>query len=308
MRITSSVLASWSSAIAAVAVDKVRRLLHRNDGVRESVERFFAYAHNERHLATKTISTYDYELRAFCAFLDARKISTVRAIARSDVVDYLGSQRLADATRNKKLATIRSFLRHAGHNVAADIPMTTIRRRERAPLTATQVERMANRAGKHAERDGCLMTVLFHTGLRLAELLSLDCTQVDLVNKRLIGVVRKGGDTCVVLLNRRACQALRRWLAARPATTSPALFTSACGTRLSARQAQYRVKAMGTTIGRPDLHPHLLRHSFATAVLAAGANMEVARQLMHHTSIMTTSRYSHPSQSVLQRAIEQIAA
>jgi integrase/recombinase XerC len=145
-------------------------------------------------------------------------------------------------------------------------------------------------------RDRALMELLYSSGLRLAELVDLNLLDLDL-NDRSVRVTGKGNKTRVLPVGRRAVEALEAWLErrgelARPG--EPAVFVSQRGTRLARRTVQQRLKAWARRQGAGvSVHPHMLRHSFATHLLESSRNLRAVQELLGHASISTTQVYTH---------------
>ncbi|MBI2484922.1 tyrosine-type recombinase/integrase [Candidatus Uhrbacteria bacterium] len=239
-------------------------------------------------------------------------------------VDYVNrptprGQPLAAASRNRKLVVLSgffAFLKEKGHASAdptAGVPWSRLTRSERPALTGAEIGRLLRateraRSPWAAARDAALVSVLFHVGLRLAELVALDVDQVDLRAGLLLGVKRKGGNSQPLPLNESARNALSAWLEVRGEATSSALLLSQTRGRLSRRAVEARVATLGRVAGFSfNVSPHMLRHGFATEILAAGANLEEVRRLLGHTSILTTSRYLHPDGKALRAAVNRLS-
>jgi len=145
-------------------------------------------------------------------------------------------------------------------------------------------------------RDHAMLELLYSSGLRLAELVSLDLDDVDFA-ERMVRVTGKGAKTRVVPVGSKAASALQAWLEVRPrqqAGGETALFTSRSGKRLGHRAVQQRVKQWARRKGIPgDLHPHTLRHSFASHVLESSGDLRAVQELLGHADISTTQVYTH---------------
>lgn len=288
----------------------------------EAARLFVAHVDEERRFSPATVVSYRAELRLLGVFAVAHQVAEIEAVTRELLVEYLGNgnSKLAPTTRNRKLTVLRSFFgflvdrKHVPTSPAHDVTFSRAPRRDEPSLSAREVANLLavldREGGWRSVRDRCIVLLLFHTGLRLGEMLSIDLAQLDVSNALLREVRRKGGREQPLPLNTDALAALTAWLTARKALAveGEALFVSRRGGRLSKRAVQSRVKEIGEAAGLPSLHPHLLRHSFATEVLAAGGNLEEVRRLLGHASITTTSRYSHPSDAALRRAVERLAA
>ena len=274
----------------------------------------------------RTEQSYWQELELFARFLKDRGRDQWSEVTQADVVAYLARPRpdgepIAPGTRNRKLTVMRGFFawiieqKQIRKSPADDVAWARVSRTERPVLSPAQVEHLVelcvSRApGWQGARDAAIVTLLFHTGLRVSELLSLDLPQVDTGHRLLLGVSRKGGNHQPLPLNPLAASRLETWLVARKALDLPgfeAVFVSRRRRRLSRRTVEDRVKHLGQAAGLPFVvTPHLLRHSFATELLRTGANLEEVRRLLGHRSIVTTSRYSHPDLGSLRRAVNRL--
>jgi integrase/recombinase XerC len=161
-------------------------------------------------------------------------------------------------------------------------------------------------------RDAVLLELLYGSGLRVSELTSLDLDQLSLEGQE-VRVRGKGRKERLVPVGSRALAAVREYLAVRhrlchPKTgfiDSKALLLTRRGTRLGTRRVQALVKAYGAVAaGRPDLHPHALRHSCATHMLDGGADLRAIQDLLGHSSLSTTQRYTHLSLQQLMRVYD----
>jgi integrase/recombinase XerC len=160
-----------------------------------------------------------------------------------------------------------------------------------------------------ALRDKAICELFYSSGLRLSELTGLD---IDAVNfdDGVVRVTGKGSRTRVVPVGGPALAALRSWLQARAqlhgAADSGALFISDRGTRLTPRAVQYRLKQWALKLGLPDnVHPHVLRHSFASHVLQSSGDLRAVQEMLGHASISTTQIYTHLDFQYLAKIYDQ---
>ncbi len=287
----------------------------------EQLALFARHLESERRLAALTLRTYMRDLTALEAHvrsaqrpLDATKLD-VRDLRR--FLADAGPQ--APATVVRKTAALRSFYRFlirrklCEHNPAAELKTPKLRRKLPMVLAVEQAgetAEMPTQIGTTAlnVRDRAMIELLYGSGLRVSELVGLDLGDIDL-REGSARVLGKGGKERVVPLGRKAREALEVYLDERPAlrdkkrlTQDPrALFLGARGTRLGVRQVQGLVKRYGAlATGTPGLHPHALRHSCATHLLDAGADLRSIQELLGHASLSTTQRYTHVSMDRLQ--------
>ncbi|MFZ5478331.1 MAG: tyrosine-type recombinase/integrase, partial [Myxococcota bacterium] len=200
-------------------------------------------------------------------------------------------------------------------------------RRSRSALAQADLERvvgvlLAEPPSWRRTRDGTLLLLFFYTGLRLTEAHRLDVDQVDLGGGVLRAALRKGGDVTDVVLHPCLAAQLAVWLQVRPraqagasfsqeneSTPAGCLFPAERGARLSKRQIQKRLKALGEAAGLGvALHPHLLRHAHATGLLREGVATAVIQQSMNHHALATTELYLHGDLGLVRLAIARLPA
>jgi integrase/recombinase XerC len=286
------------------------------------IERFERYLVSERRAAARTVQTYLRDLRALDAFLtqagaerDADKLEV------RDLRAFLAAapQAREAATLQRKIAALRSFYRFllkrggATKNPAGELRSPKLKRKLPHFLAvekAGEVVELPDALGGGAARarDRALLELLYGSGLRVSEVCGLDLETLDLASgtARVLG---KGGKERIVPVGSKARAALAEYLAQRSALAPKkpslhlerAVFLSARGTRLGVRQVQNLVKQYGVlATGTAELHPHALRHSCATHLLDAGADLRSIQELLGHASLSTTQRYTHVSMDQVQ--------
>ena len=279
-----------------------------------------------------TIVRYSDLLRRFCRFACAelhRNIVAPSDVDKALVVLFVreGGTVVADsspATRNSRLAALRSFFRflaveeRLARDPTSGLQAATLP--EHAPTFLTVVEfaqlcrtAEANASDFYLRRDLAILITFWNTGLRLAELLSLDLSVVDFEGEVFRSVRRKGSKVLPVHFNVDVTIALRRWLWQRReypnAATSPALFLSDRGERLSQRAVEDMVAKYAKLSGIPKhITPHVLRHSTATALIRAGNGIEVVAEILAHSSLDTTRHYVHLVGEQVHAAVATLAS
>jgi integrase/recombinase XerD len=229
---------------------------------------------------------------------------------REELERYLAELRgagLAGSTIARRLAALRSLFRHQllvgsrKDNPAAEIGLPRRARRLPRTLSAGEAERLMEAASEttpRALRDRALVELLYGAGLRVSEAVGLERSGVDL-DERLVRSVGKGGKERVVPLGRSAVDALRRYLArGRPFLDRrhhPELFLNARGGPLTRAGAFLILKRLAEKAGLEPrrVHPHLLRHSFATHLLEGGADLRSVQEMLGHADLATTELYTH---------------
>jgi integrase/recombinase XerD len=257
-------------------------------------------------LAPRTVEAYGRDLAALAEWL-RRPPSTVSTEELERWIAELRAAGLAPATIARRVASIRSFLRHlvlvgsVSVNAAAELELPRRIRRLPRTLSPGEAERLIDAASgtsPRALRDCALVELLYGAGLRVSEAVSLDRAGVDL-DERLVRTVGKGGKERVVPVGRSAVEALRRYLArGRPHLDRkhrPELFLNAQGGALTRAGAFLILRRLAAKAGlEPErVHPHLLRHSFATHLLEGGADLRSVQEMLGHADLSTTELYTH---------------
>ena len=271
------------------------------------IESFLSYLHTERRCSSHTRQNYRRDLIRIMEFRDARAIPDWRSLDVHAVRAYAASRhRLGAGARTiaRELSALRSFYRfllregEAGCNPAADVRAPRAPRRLPEPLDVDQVARLLeiHEEDPLARRDLAMMELFYSSGLRLAELTGLDLADLDL-RDGLVRVTGKGGKSRIVPVGRAARHALESWLALRnqwAAADEPALFVGQRGQRLGQRAVQKRLQRWGVKQGLSGrLHPHMLRHSFASHLLESSGDLRAVQELLGHADISTTQIYTH---------------
>ncbi len=265
-----------------------------------------------RNLSAYTLRNYRADTAAFLGWLSAHDIAPLKA-TRGDLRRYLGELTdagTARASQARKVSTIHTFYRHLVEKgqLASDpfygvgLPKKTRRlpRIVERPDIETLLDAPPNDEPAGV-RDRAILELLYAAGLRVSELTSLDLRDLDLEH-RVIVVHGKGNQQRGVLIGRPARAALRRYIAeARPealarsprGAATGAVFLNRSGGRLTVRSVQMLVRKWATKAGiAVEVHPHLLRHSFATHMLDNGAELRVVQELLGHSSANTTQIYA----------------
>jgi len=152
-------------------------------------------------------------------------------------------------------------------------------------------------------RNKAIMRVMLDAGLRISEALALGLGDVDWISGRLDVRHGKGDKDRRLYINLSGLEDMLAWREIRPSTTIPELFITRGGTRIHTSYARQMVKRYGRHALDRDIHPHMLRHSFATRLLAQTKNVELVRRALGHASIQTTQRYLHLADSEIEEAM-----
>ena len=257
-------------------------------------------------LAPRTVESYRRDLEDFARWLKAG-IADANA---AQIEEYLAELRAAGrtpATLARRLAALRSFFKHVmlvgarSDNPAAGIASPPRTRTLPRTLSAREAERLIEAAAgttPRSFRDAALVELLYGAGLRVSEAVGLERASVDL-EERLVRCLGKGGKERVVPIGRRAAVALRRYLSrGRPFLDRrhrPELFLNSRGGPLTRAGAFLILRKLAERAGlEPErVHPHLLRHSFATHLLEGGADLRSVQEMLGHADLATTELYTH---------------
>ncbi len=296
------------------------------------LEEFEKYLKVERNASPYTIRNYRSDLignychgeeKGFYQFLERHQIKDLAAVNRNilrDYVSFLLSQKVKKSSISRKLSAIRSFYRYlVREGVITTPPLAISRERgghlssfslkleQRIPefLTAAEMARLLkvpDLTRPQGLRNRAIIELLYASGLRVSELVSLNIEQTNLESRE-VRVWGKGGKERISLMGKPAASAISLYLSSgRPHLESnvktSALFLNRRGQRLSARSVQRMLITLARKAGIiKSVHPHMLRHTFATHLLDGGADLRVVQELLGHADLSSTQIYTHVSQS-----------
>lgn len=274
-------------------------------GLATQTDAFLRYLAEVRQLSIHTVSNYRRDLNHFTEFCSDLALANAEQVLATHVRQYVGHQHrkgLASATIQRRLSALRSFYRYLGQKeklrVNPALGISAPKQRRKLPRTMDADELQHFLSGSAEDwfevRDLAMAELFYSSGLRLAELTQLDLDSID-PRSKLITVTGKGRKTRTVPVGSHALQAIERWLTIRPEQPSErALFLSQRGSRISSRSIQQRIHKLGLTRGMArDVHPHMLRHSFATHLLESSGDLRAVQELLGHADIATTQVYTH---------------
>ena len=279
----------------------------------QAVAAFITWLATERRASALTVREYQRDLGDFLGFLtrhygDEPDLAMLAGVRQADLRGWLAEQAgkgQVNATRARHLSAVRSFYRYLArrHDVANPAPglLATPKRRPPLPraLSVEDARAVAEDVGDASERamtqarDVALFTLLYGCGLRIAEALALDVRDAPRPGAAL-RVVGKGGKERDVPVLPAVLAAVETWLALHPERRPDApLFVGVRGGRLNPAVAQRTMRDFRRLAGLPEhATPHALRHSFATHLLAGGADLRSIQELLGHASLSTTQRYT----------------
>ena len=279
------------------------------------VVKFAEYLRVDRNRSPLTVDAYARDVREFGAFLSALRETDpvdfaddyVGAVTTSGIrkfmMDLLGKRRVDARTARRKLSSIKAlfkYLRYVGvreDDPASAVPGPTIVKKLPKPLREAEVGKLlhappqAGRSDEQRLRDAAIMELLYASGIRRAEVASIQLPDVDL-EERVIRVLGKGRKTRPVVINRAAAKAIEDYLRVRPRSKEQALFLGRGGKPITPKHVWrifrdiYRLSGLSTRAT-----PHSMRHSFATHLVEHGVDLETVRELLGHESLSTTGVY-----------------
>ncbi len=274
-----------------------------------ALREYLGYLAIERGSSPNTVSAYGRDIERYLSFLAERGITEPESVSRRDIEDHVSSlmgQGLASSSVERALSAIKGFHRFmvAEHicteHPSADIPLP--RKADRLPDVISHEQAAAlldqpfpqTAAG---QRDRTILEVLYGCGLRVSELCGLDMRNV-LLEEEVLRVFGKGSKERIVPIMGSAASAMGEWLGSwrmglAGRTASPAVFLNARGGRISRQSVHAIVERYGRVVGIRGLHPHSLRHSFATHMLEGGADLRIVQEILGHSDISTTQLYTH---------------
>ena len=282
--------------------------------MQEIFNKYISYLEVERNASPYTVRNYTTDLLDFFQFLRSKEISSLKEVNRHTLRDYLSQlmeKGFVKASIARKLSAIRSFYRYLlREEIISTSPVATtsspkLDKRLPSFLSIEEINRLLeapNLSTPQGLRDRALMELLYASGLRVSELVSLNLEQVNLDTNE-IRVWGKGSKERVVLIGKPAARALTAYLnQGRPELLgkkrSNALLLNRYGKRLIERRVQRILEKYANIINiGKRVYPHMLRHTFATHLLDGGADLRVVQELLGHASLSSTQIYTHVSKS-----------
>jgi integrase/recombinase XerC len=272
------------------------------------LESFIDFLQNEKRYSPHTIAAYRRDLTNLISWLQQQEIANWNDVQQGLLRRFI-AQRHASGIQGRslqrQLSAIRAFFRFlqtlniVSQNPGEDIPTPKSPRRLPKSLDIEQLERLLDIPGDEplVLRDRAIMELLYSSGLRLAEISSLDRADLDL-REGIVDIKKgKGSRQRIVPVGRKANDAIQRWLKARALllkSEESALFISQRGQRLSHRAIQQRLAHWAKKQGlNQHVYPHRLRHAFASHLLESSGDIRAVQELLGHANISTTQVYTH---------------
>jgi integrase/recombinase XerD len=290
-----------------------------------TIAEFAAYLRLERGQSPRTSEEYARDVELFGGFLEPghpnnapflKLGATTTSDVRRFVMELMGPRKYTPVSVRRKIAALRSYFslqKREGRrtdNPAQDVPPPKAPKRLPSVMSEPEVgillrTRIAGKTDFQRLRDIAMMELLYASGIRRAELVGLNLSDVDL-DRRLMRVIGKGNKQRMVFINQASVDAIRTYLGVRPRTPDEALFLSKRKTRLSHRQAWVVFRQFAQLSGlTKHVTPHVMRHSFATHLLENGADIMTIKELLGHESLSTTQIYTNVSLEHMRKSYEE---
>ena len=283
------------------------------ENAQQWIDHFLQHLKTERRLSPHTLTNYQRDLRGVVSYCDFAEVADWSALDAKHVRTFLAArhrQGIGGRSLARALSTLRSFLRfliregELKKNVAQGVQAPKAPRKLPEPLDVDEMTQLLSATGGAngrvddplIVRDNAMLELMYSAGLRLAELVSLDLGQIDLSDGS-VEVLGKGNKTRVVPVGRYAREAVNAWQRLRGNLANEgenALFVGQRGARISPRAVQQRFRQRGIQQGITSrVHPHKLRHAFASHLLESSGDLRAVQELLGHADIATTQIYTH---------------
>ena len=268
------------------------------------VEHWLGRLAGERHASPHTVAGYRRDLAKLLRFMESQQLASFDALDANRMRNFIASEHragLAPKSLQRLLSSCRSLFRQLNREglLAAD-PLLGVRGpkvRRKLPQVLDVDEAGAlvetDSGGKLAVRDRAMLELFYSSGLRLSELVGLHWVDLDLDGGE-VRVLGKGSKTRIVPVGRHAVAALRALGAEQGMPADSAVFRGRGGAPINPRTVQLRMKTLALQQGIPKhIHPHLLRHTFASHMLESSGDLRAVQELLGHADIATTQIYTH---------------
>lgn len=296
--------------------------------MKDLIERFSSYLEHERAASPHTRKNYVVDIQQFASFIQKKlpEISSdvpgkIKLIDAAVVRDYMSAMwnEWSPSSMARKLASLRTFFNYCqrlgfvSNNPAKEVATPKIPKRVPKFLTVDEVFTLIDTAvdvGALGSRDRAILELLYASGIRVSELVGLNLDDVDLTSHT-VRVLGKGRKERIVPMGEKACLALVKYLEQRKAllkdeSIERGFFLNRHGGRLTARSIERLLAKYLRRCGiQKTVTPHVLRHTFATHLLGAGADMRGIQELLGHSSLSTTQKYTHVGIDKLMNAYDE---
>ncbi|MDW3095825.1 MAG: tyrosine recombinase XerC [Gammaproteobacteria bacterium] len=286
----------------------------------QCLQKYLDYLRTIKHYSPATLEGYQGDIQNFLDYLEKQEIADITETSIHDIRAYIASchrKGMAESSMQRLLSSLRGFYKHLlkndqiGANPAADVRAPKGAKKLPKVLDVDQVDRLLS-TGVNSNplemRDHAMMELMYSSGLRLSELVNLDLVNLDL-KARQVKILGKGNKTRYLPVGQQANEALSAWLQLRLSIALAgecAVFVNNRGSRLSQRAVQKRMRerAQRTELG-VHVHPHMLRHSFASHMLESSGDLRSVQELLGHANISTTQVYTQLDFQHLAKVYDQ---
>ena len=268
------------------------------------INEYLVFVSQVKNLSENTTKSYERDLKKLYLFLEKLNITNYSDIKEEICSAWIGdlySQNNKPKSIQRHLSSAKGFFRFLKkNNIISSSPfelVTAPKSSNTLPdvLSPEDVEQLLNfKPSNTIEiRDMAIVELMYSSGLRVSETVSINISDFE-ENMSFLRVIGKGSKTRLVPMGRFAINAINNWLNEREkiSNNTDALFLNSKGSRLSVRSIQLRLKKMAIKQGLPPVHPHMLRHSFATHMLESSGDLRTIQELLGHSSLSTTQIYT----------------
>ncbi len=287
------------------------------DTLKAAVDEFLLYQENVRNLSVNTILGYRNDLDRLCSFLDGqRPVDSVTCGDLRFCIGELSIQKFSPASINRFIASVRSLFAYCRRfeyiEINPAVEISTVKQPKKMPrfMTETEVKDLCSQPEKNTilweSRDKAIFNMLYSSGCRVAELAGLELSDFSSDFRSAI-VLGKGGKERRVFFSPKAVLVLKEYLLERKArfpqdSNVAVVFVNQQGLPLTTRGIRYIVERYSGVEGtNHPVSPHAFRHTFATTMLSQGADVRMVQEMLGHSSISTTQRYTHITTAQLVR-------
>tara|TARA_Y100000741_G_scaffold135236_1_gene101870 strand:+ start:4110 stop:5006 length:897 start_codon:yes stop_codon:yes gene_type:complete len=291
--------------------------MNNNSFILNDIKEYLVFVSQVKNLSENTSKSYERDLKKLDSFLKDLNISNYSQINVETCSAWIGnlySQNNNPRSIQRHLSSAKGFFRFLKKNNLIDSSpfdlVTAPKSSSTLPevLSPEDVEQLLNfKPTNMIEiRDMAIVELMYSSGLRVSETVNININDFE-ENKSFLRVLGKGAKTRLVPMGRFAINAINDWLKERDKIQSntDALFLNTKGTRLTVRSIQLRLKKMAVKQGLPPIHPHMLRHSFATHMLESSGDLRTIQELLGHSSLSTTQIYTKLDYQHLAKIYDQ---
>jgi integrase/recombinase XerC len=269
------------------------------------LDAFFQYMEVEKRTSDHTLKSYQRDIKQLINYCSSQQYQNWNLVQPSDIRKHIANRHrngISSKSLQRELSAIRSFYNYLlKKHIVSSNPANHIRapKQERKLPKVLDVDQVfgileTNPDSPLEIRDLAMFELFYSSGLRLSELANLNIGDIDFTDHSLRVRYGKGGKQRELPIGSKAIAAIKKWLTYRTETTDEALFTSTKGQRIGQRSIQLRLDRWCKKIGLPEhVHPHMLRHSFASHLLESSQDIRAVQELLGHSNLSTTQIYTH---------------